>query len=164
MKKILSLIILTIITATSVNASQPFDYRYPKKPRPYVWHAHNEASYQRAYCSAHGGVEEYVLSDRTRVDCLTDTHAIEFDFADKKYEAVGQSLHYAVMTNKKPGIVLILDKKYLDRQMHYYNRLVKIGEVYGIQVEYVTDDILNLDENGKCPYKECKCNRYNKTK
>ena len=159
MRKIFVILTAVVLTANSVFASQPFDYRYPKKPRAYVWHAHNEASYQHAWCSAHGGVEEYVLSDRTRVDCLTETHAIEFDFADKKYEAVGQSLHYAVMTEKKPGIVLILDKKYLDRQMHYYNRLVKIGEVYGIHVEYVTDDILNLDENGKCPYNECKCNR-----
>ena len=159
MKKVFLILTVTILVANSVFASQPFDYKTPKKPRAYVWHPHNEVSYQHAWCSAHGGVEEYVLADKTRVDCLTDTHAIEFDFADKKYEAVGQSLHYAVMTNKKPGIVLILDKKYLDRQMHYYNRLVKIGEVYGIHVEYVTDDILNLDENGKCPYKKCKCNR-----
>lgn len=162
MRRIFVILTAVVLTANSVFAARPFDYRYPKKPRPYVWHPHNEASYQHAWCSAHGGVEEYVLSDRTRVDCLTDTHAIEFDFADKKYEAVGQSLHYAVMTGKKPGIVLILDKKYLDRQMHYYNRLVKIGEVYGIQVEYVTDDILNLDEHGRCPYKECKCHKHKK--
>lgn len=143
-------------------ARQPFDYKYPKKPRPYVWHAHNEASFQRAYCSAVGGVEEFVLSDRTRVDCLTDTHAIEFDFADKKYEAVGQALHYAVMTGKKPGIVLILDKKYQDRQIYYYNRLVNIGKQYEIMVEYVTEDILNLDKEGKCSYTNCKCNKKSK--
>ena len=156
------LLVIAVMTAHSALAAQPFDYKYPKKPRAYVWHAHNEASYQRAYCSVHGGVEEYVLPDKTRVDCLTDTHAIEFDFADKKYEAVGQALHYAVMTGKKPGIVLILDKKYQDRQMHYYDRLVNIGKHYGIKVEYVTEDILNLDKNGKCPYKDCKCNKYAK--
>ena len=154
----LNLLLIIVLLTISPTIAVPFEYKYSKNWK-YVYHKHNESSYQHAYCSAVGGVEEYVLSDRTRVDCLTDTHAIEFDFADKKYEAVGQALHYAVMTDKKPGIVLILDKKYQDRQMHYYNRLVKIGEVYGILVEYVTDDILNLDENGKCPYKECKCNR-----
>ena len=159
MRKYLLTILILFTLMLPVLASQPFDYRFPKKSRAYVWHPHNESSYQHAYCSAVGGIEEYELSDRTRVDCLTDTHAIEFDFADKKYEAVGQALHYAVMTGKKAGIVLILDKKYLDRQMHYYNRLVNIGKKYDIMVEYVTDDILNLNKESKCPYKDCKCNK-----
>jgi hypothetical protein len=33
---------------------------------------------------------------------------VEFDWAEKWAEAVGQSLHYARMTGKRPGIVLIL--------------------------------------------------------
>jgi hypothetical protein len=52
-----------------------------------------------------------VLSDGTRVDCLTEEYAIEFDFADKWAEAIGQSLHYALMTGKKPGIVIIIEKE-----------------------------------------------------
>lgn len=48
-----------------------------------------------------------VLQDGTRCDCITATHAIEFDFAHKWAEAIGQSLHYAGLTGKRAGIVLI---------------------------------------------------------
>jgi hypothetical protein len=46
-----------------------------------------------------------VLSDKTRCDCVTDTHAIEFDFGSNWVEAVGQGLHYSAITKKKAGIV-----------------------------------------------------------
>ena len=88
-----------------------------------------EKWYQDRYCD---GIKEYRLSDRTRVDCLTQTHAIEFDFGYKWAEALGQSLHYALKTGRKPGIVLILkqeDFKYLDRLKNltaFYHLPVKI--------------------------------------
>ena len=44
-------------------------------------HKHPEKWYQEQWCAQHGGVAEYVLPDKTRVDCLTATHAWEFDFA-----------------------------------------------------------------------------------
>lgn len=103
-------------------------------------------------------MEEYELSDKTRVDCLTDKYAIEYDFANKKYEAVGQALHYAVMTGKQPKVVLIIDKKYEKKQLYCYERIKRIGEVYNFEVEYITDDILQLDKEGHCPYSDCKCN------
>jgi hypothetical protein len=74
----------------------------------------------------------HVFQDKTRCDCLTTTHAIEFDFADKWYEAVGQSLYYSYMSGEKPGIVLILenptDAKYLTRLKNTlkYHKLTKI--------------------------------------
>lgn len=75
----------------------------------------SERDYQAEWCQ---GEKEVVLSDRTRVDCLTDTHAIEIEFAHKWKEAIGQSLHYSLMTSEKAGIALILrkpeDKKYLE--------------------------------------------------
>ncbi len=59
------------------------------------------------------------MPDGTRCDILTDTHAIEVDFADKRAEAIGQSLKYAMQTGKKAGIVLKLkdrgDEKHLKR-------------------------------------------------
>ena len=69
----------------------------------------NERYYQEKWCGPAGGKTEVVLSDRTRCDCLTETHAIEFDFAGK-WEAIEQSLHYARLTGKKPGIVFICRK------------------------------------------------------
>jgi len=136
----------------------PFDYRYSKNWK-YVYHKHNESSFQHAHCSALNGIEEYKLDDKTRVDCLTDKYAIEYDFADKEYEAVGQVLHYAVRTSRRPKIVLILDKDKENQQMIYYKRTKETGDNYNFDVEYITDEILNVDKKGRCHYKKCKCNR-----
>ena len=64
----------------------------------------NELALVAAWCI---GYTEVPLSDNTRVDCLTETHAWEADYGPKWAEAIGQSLHYARMTGKQPGIVLI---------------------------------------------------------
>lgn len=69
----------------------------------------NERYYQKKWCARVGGLMEVVLADKTRCDCLTETHAIEVDFAGK-WEAVEQALHYARMTGKKAGIVFICRK------------------------------------------------------
>lgn len=68
-----------------------------------------ERYYQEKWCAEHKGSTEVVLSDRTRVDCLTEAHAIEFDFGHKWAEAIGQALGYAIETNRRPGIVLIVE-------------------------------------------------------
>jgi hypothetical protein len=82
---------------------------------------HPERYYQLAWCVEHEGQLEVVLKDGTRCDCLTDTHAIEFDFANKWAEGIGQALHYASMTGKRAGLVLIIERpknrKYLDHVM-----------------------------------------------
>ena len=71
-------------------------------------YAEDEAHYRDLWCGIANGETEVRNSDGTWTDCLTETHAIEFDFAGKWYEAVGQSLHYASLTGKEPGIVLII--------------------------------------------------------
>lgn len=76
----------------------------------------HEKDYVNKYCS---GFVEYMLPDKTRVDCLTDEYAIEFDYAQKWAESIGQSLYYAKKTGKKPAVALIVkkdsDKKYIKR-------------------------------------------------
>lgn len=67
----------------------------------------NEKYYQKKWCTAQNGQMEVIMPDRTRCDCLTATHAVEMDFARKWAEAIGQSLHYARLTGRYPGIVLI---------------------------------------------------------
>jgi len=64
----------------------------------------NEDYYNRQFCIQESGQAEYRLPDRSRVDCLTDTHAYEADWADglKVYESIGQSLYYAAETGKNP--------------------------------------------------------------
>ena len=75
-------------------------------------------------------MSEYKLKDNTRVDCLTDEYAVEVDFAKKWAEAVGQSLHYAEMTGKKPAIVLIAGKS----DSRHLDRLMKVAKKYQIKV------------------------------
>ena len=58
-------------------------------------HEYNEHYYQNIWCREHNGITEYILADKTRVDCLTKDMAVEFDFASKWAESVGQSLYYA---------------------------------------------------------------------
>ena len=93
----------------------------------------NEAYYQEKWC-ADKGITEYKLEDFTIVDCLTETHAIEFDFAKKWAESIGQSLHYSAMTNKTPGIVLIIEKP---KDFVYYERIKPLCEKYSITLWYL---------------------------
>jgi hypothetical protein len=89
-----------------------------------------EKDYQKEFAKQVKGKMEVKTSDNTRCDVVTDTHAIEMDWADKWYQGVGQSLYYALMLKKKPGVVLIVktesDKKYL-------HRLKMVADKYNIR-------------------------------
>lgn len=79
-----------------------------------------ERDYQDAWCDQHGGETEFILGDRTRVDCmLLGKYAIEVDWAYHWAESIGQSMLYASRTETIAGILLIMqsdkDCKYLDR-------------------------------------------------
>ena len=91
----------------------------PRPSVPATPKAYTESFYQEQYAKKLGGRTEVTMPDGTRCDILTDTHAIEVDFADKWAEAIGQSLNYAMQTGKKAGIVLVLkdrgDEKHLER-------------------------------------------------
>jgi hypothetical protein len=91
--------------------------------------AESERYYQEKHCI---GITEYSLSDRTRVDCLTDTHAIEYDFSNKWHEAIGQSLGYAFETNKRAGIVLIVEEK---KDYKHWIKLNSIIQHYNLPID-----------------------------
>lgn len=78
-----------------------------------------ESYYQNQWCTSDFGRKEAILWDMTRVDCLTKDYAIEFDFAKKWAESIGQSLYYSKLTGKKPAVALILtaptDYRYVKR-------------------------------------------------
>ncbi len=155
MRKIVILIISIFIL--SVVNCYAFEYGYAPNGFKYVKHTHSESSYQHAWCKAHNGIEEYENTDKTRVDCLTAYHAVEFDFANKWAESIGQALHYQKMTGKKAMVVLILEDP--QKEMVYFNRVKELGKIHNFDVEYVTPAILNLDKDGKCPYPDCKCHK-----
>lgn len=78
-----------------------------------------EMYYENEWCTPDFGRKEVILWDMTRVDCMTKDYAIEFDFAKKWAEAIGQSLYYSKLTGKSPAVVLILttptDYRYVKR-------------------------------------------------
>jgi len=96
-------------------------------PAPVPKGKKNEKYYQTIMCNKLGGKIEYVLFDKTRVDCLTKKYAIEVDWAKKWAESIGQSLYYAEITHKKPAVGLIVgdskDQKYLKRLKRVANKL-----------------------------------------
>ena len=106
MKKFI-IVFLILICSNSVHA---FEYGYTQYGYKYVKHQHSESSYQHAWCKKNCGIEEYKNDDFTRVDCLTKTHAVEFDFANKWAESVGQTEHYSLKTGKK-GKVVVLNRR-----------------------------------------------------
>lgn len=76
---------------------------------------------------------EYKLNDKTRVDCLLPKMAVEFDFANKWHECIGQALYYGQKTNRIPACVLIMenpekDAKYLRRLRYAVYNKKKIPE------------------------------------
>ncbi|MDL2270028.1 hypothetical protein LJC71_04775 [Desulfosarcina sp. OttesenSCG-928-A07] len=99
---------------------------------------HPERWYQAKWCDEAGGKMEVRLPDGTRCDCLTDTHAVEFDFGNNWAESIGQALYYAVQTGKKPGVVLILENQ---KDYKYWIRLNTVIQHYGIGIDaWMTGD------------------------
>lgn len=94
-------------------------------------HLHPEKYYQTLWCNSNGGTMEYALQDKTRVDCLTNDYAVEFDFAKKWAESIGQSLYYGEMTGRQPAIGLIIENS---RDNRYYYRILPLCNRYGIKL------------------------------
>ena len=103
---------------------------------------HKEVYYQDIWCTANNGVAEYVLEDYTRVDCLTQSEAVEFDFANKWAECIGQALYYGLMTNRTASCALIMENP--ERDEKYLKRLEKVAEPFNIKIY----QIKNPDEQG----------------
>lgn len=86
-----------------------------------------ESYYVNQWCTSDFGRKEAVLWDMTRVDCLAKDYAVEFDFAKKWAESIGQALYYAKMTGKKPAVTLILtspaDYRYVKRVERLNNEI-----------------------------------------
>ena len=95
-------------------------------------HLHKEKVYQEHFCKQFGGITEYRLKDKTRVDCLLDGYAIEVDFAQKWAESIGQSLYYASKTSRKAAVLLIMEDPNKDQK--YLQRLENVSQKHNIDI------------------------------
>lgn len=109
--------------ASAQETSEPLGESSPEAKDSVWWtplRAAPEDDYNRAWCTAQDGQAEVPLLDDTRADCVLPAYAVEADFADKWYEAIGQAVHYARILNKRPGVLLILEQT---RDCRYLSRL-----------------------------------------
>jgi len=75
-----------------------------------------------------------------RIDLLTDDYAIEVDSLEKFHEAIGQVLHYAKETGKKPGIAFfIMEPKQGDQDKLKY--LIRLCNYYKIKVWFINEEL-----------------------
>ena len=86
------------------------------------------------------GVVEYTLKDKSRVDCLTSTYAFEVDFANKWAESIGQSLFYSIETNKKPAVLLIMERGQKD--IRYIKRFRAVSKQHNIQLFTIDKELI----------------------
>lgn len=99
-----------------------------------------ERHYQDIFAAQVSGRTEVAAGDGTRCDILTDSYAIELDFARKWGEAIGQSLNYGFQFNRQAGILLILEnpsnRKHLIRvnsSIQHYALPIKVWKVQGYE-------------------------------
>ena len=95
-------------------------------------HLYKEAVYQKFWCDRRGGISEYKLPDKSRVDCLLPDMAVEFDFARKRDECLGQALRYSAYTNQPAACCLIIEKK---KDYKYYYQLRYTIQKKGLEVK-----------------------------
>ena len=101
----------------------------------FAGHLHPEKWYQDKWCAENKGQAEVVLADQTRCDCITESNAVEFDFARKWYEAMGQALYYSMLTGKRAGIVLIIES---ESDLKCFERMKSTIEYFNLPVDYWT--------------------------
>ena len=85
---------------------------------------------------------EVTLYDNTRCDDVSKTHANEIDWAKsgKHFEAVGQALYYAIVTQTKPGIILLVKDREADMKFVYRTQTVCAKHDIRLWVEFVDEE------------------------
>ena len=126
MRQFLLLILILNLFSISAFAATPKNHKFYEK------------DYQNYWCRANGGVTEVILPDKARVDCVTKTHAVEFDFAKKWAESIGQSLYYGDQLHKKAGIVLISENGQSDEK--YIKRVRAVANYHNIDLWIITPE------------------------
>lgn len=79
--------------------------------------------YKKKYCPINlKGELDHVVDGSVTIDCLSDTHAYQFDFAKKWAEAIDLSNRISKVVGRKPGVVLIAKTQ---SEMSFVRRLDK---------------------------------------
>jgi len=90
-----------------------------------------ESNWSHQLATDMGGVAEYTLPDKTRVDILTNDVAWEVDWGHKWAEGIGQSLYYGLATDRRPGLILLLR----DGEQRFYLRALVVCAKHNIKLK-----------------------------
>lgn len=95
----------------------------------YAQQPHSEKQYVNYIQSLIGGKREVSVYGG-RVDLVTADYAFEIEWAKNWKESIGQSLWYALQTNKKPGIIIILESQ---EEYNYFLQLNSALQYAGLE-------------------------------
>jgi hypothetical protein len=88
----------------------------------------------------HGKAKMEVPVKYGRIDLLTDDYVIEVDRLEKFHEAIGQALHYAKETGKKPAIAIFMeDQREEDKEKLKY--VIRLCGYYKIKVWFINEEL-----------------------
>ncbi len=104
--------------------------------------SYSETDYQKYWCNRNNGEIGVSLSDGSRVDCVTETHAVEIGLGRNWAKNIGLALYSSTQTDKSAGIVLILqsplDWKYLKRMkeaIEYHELPITVWQIKTIDLK-----------------------------
>jgi len=102
----------------------------------------NERDFQQAFNKVYfkGKAQMEVSVKYGRVDLVSDKFAVEVDRLSKFHEGIGQALHYAKETGKKPALAIFIvqpSKKKI-KKLNYVKKLCK---KYNIKVWYINEEL-----------------------
>ena len=103
-------------------------------------YAMSEGEYQKEWCAKHNGEIDYKTQDKTTVDCLTDTYAVELDYAEKWVQSMRKSRDHSLSTGKAPGVVLILQNSADEKHLFKLRKVVEKRRL-GIKIWTVGRDV-----------------------
>ena len=107
-----------------------------------------EKDYQQAFNDVyfHGKAKMEVHVKYGRVDLLSDEYAIEVDRLENFHEAIGQALHYARETGKKPAVAFFIpDQKHGDLEKLKY--VTWLCNYYKIKVWFINEELERARKN-----------------
>lgn len=87
-----------------------------------------------------GGEAEHRLPDGSRVDILTKTTAWEVEWPEKWPQSIGQAVYYGALTNRRPGVLLLMGKGDNATELKYYLRAALVCQRLNIKLATVRVD------------------------
>jgi len=109
---------------------------------PRQYHLQSEKDYQMAFNRIYfqGSAEMEVPVKYGRIDLLTFDYAIEVDAIDKFHEGIGQALHYARETGRKPALAIYINDP-TEHDLAKLKYVKSLCKLLRIKVWYINEEL-----------------------